>query len=103
MPNHDPNARISNISPACCAQCECEEDPEQPVVFELIVPRAAKMALPDVQPEVGSLILRENSVTTTVPDKLYLELRASNTALRAAWCVTATLTASAPSRSANYR
>ena len=103
MRNHDQNARISSVWPACCTQCECEENPEQSVVFELIVPETAKMTLPRHQPEVGSLILRGNSVTTTVPDKLCLELRASNTALHAAWCMTATLATSVPSRSANYR
>ena len=103
MRNRDQNALTSDMTTACCTQCECEENPEQSVVFELIVPETAKMALPRLQPEVGALILRENSVTTTVPDKLYLELRASNTALHGAWCMTATLAASVSSRSANYR
>ena len=63
------------------------------MVFELIVPGAAKVALPHFQPEIGSLTLREDSVTTTVPGKLCLALRASNTALRGGWCTTVTLAA----------
>ena len=83
-----------------CAQCE--EDLEQLVVFELIVPKAAKVALPRFQPEIDALTLRENSVTTTVPGKLYLQLQASNTAMRAAWCVSVTLAAPSPSPNVMY-
>jgi hypothetical protein len=92
MQNRDKDAGISSLQLACCAQCE--EDLEQLVVFELIVPRAAKVASPRPQPEVGPLTLRENSITTTVPGKLYVQLQASNTATRAGWCMTATLSAS---------
>ncbi|GAB2869492.1 hypothetical protein GCM10027044_34360 [Hymenobacter ruber] len=81
------------MTPSCCAHCE--EDLEQLVVFELIVPKAAKVALPRLQPEIGPLTLRENSVTTTVPGKLYVQLQASNTATQAGWYMTATLTAAA--------
>ena len=96
MQNRDQNAGIGGIQPIRCAQCE--EELEQLVVFELIVPNAAKVALPCFQPEINALTLRENSVTTTVPGKLYLQMQASNTAMRAAWCVTATLAAPPPPR-----
>jgi hypothetical protein len=91
MQHRDQDAGLGGMQHACCAQCE--EDLEQLVVFELIVPKAAKVILPRLQPEIGPLTLRENSVTTTVPGKLYLQLQASNTATRAGWCTTATLTA----------
>ena len=82
------------MQPECYAHCE--EAMEQLVVFELVVPKAAKVALPRKRPEIGPLTLRENSVTTTVPGKLLVQLRASNTATRAGWCMTATLSAAAP-------
>jgi hypothetical protein len=91
MQHRDQDAGFSGMQPACCVQCD--EDLEQLVVFELVVPKAAKVALPRLQPEVGPLTLRENSVTTTVPGKLYVQLQASNTATRAGWCITATLKA----------
>ncbi|MBH8557211.1 hypothetical protein [Hymenobacter negativus] len=91
MQHRDQDAGAGVINPLCCAHCE--EDLEQLVVFELIVPKAAKVALPRLQPEIGPLTLRENSVTTTVPGKLYMQLQASNTATRAGWYMTATLAA----------
>ena len=94
MQNRDQNAGTSSQQIACCSQCEDER--EQPVVFELIVPKGAKVALPRLQSEIGPLTLRENSVTTTVPDKLYVQLQANTTATRTDWCMTATLAASLP-------
>lgn len=84
-----------------CAQCE--EEQEQLVVFELVVPSAAQVALPSLQPEIASLTLRAESVTTTVPGKLYVQLQASNTATQAGWCMTATLAASSPKAYPNSR
>lgn len=95
MQYRDQEAGTDLVQPAGCAQAEADQ--EQLVVFELIVPRAAKIALPRLQPEIGPLTLRENSVTTTVPGRLYVQLQASNTATRAGWCMTATLAASPPS------
>lgn len=95
MQHPDQEAGTDSTQPVCCVQCE--EDQEQVVVFELIVPRAAKIALPRLQPEVGPLTLRENSVTTTVPGRLYVQRQASNTATQADWCMTATLAAAPPS------
>ncbi len=91
MQNRDLDAEFSSLLSACCARCE--EDLEQLVIFELIVPKSSKVALPRLKPEIGPLTLRKNSVTTTVPGKLYMQLQASNTATRAGWCMTATLTA----------
>ncbi|GAB3866936.1 hypothetical protein GCM10028824_08220 [Hymenobacter segetis] len=93
MQHRDQDAGPGGLLPLCCAQCE--EELEQLVVFELIVPKAAKVALPRLQPEIGPLTLRENSVTTTAPGKLYVQLLASNTATQAGWYMTATLTAAA--------
>ena len=89
--NRDQNAEISVMQPVCYAQCD--ETLEPLLVFELIVPTAAKVALPRLQPEIGLLTLRENSVTTTVPGKLCVQLQASSTATPTAWCMTATLAA----------
>jgi hypothetical protein len=94
MQNRDQNSGIDSQQFACCAQSEDEQ--EQLVIFELIVPKLAKVALPRLQSEVGPLTLRENSVTTTVPGKLYLQLQASTTATQTAWYMTPTLAASLP-------
>ncbi|MGY3087051.1 hypothetical protein ACVWYF_000077 [Hymenobacter sp. UYAg731] len=101
MQHRDQDAGLGGTQAVCCAQCE--ENLEQLVVFELIVPKAAKVALPGLQPEIASLTLRPNSVMTTAPDKLYVQLQASNTATRAGWCMTATLAAPSPSQNMNYR
>jgi hypothetical protein len=94
MQHRDQESGTDGLQPVCCAPCE--EDQEQVVVFELIVPRAAKIALPRQQPEIGPLILQENSVTTTVPARLCVQRQASNTATRVGWCMTATLAAASP-------
>ena len=79
-------------------QCltDCEDEMEQVVVIELLVPVAAKV------PAARQLVqaakpVRQASVTSTVCGKSLTPLKANNTALTAGWCFTATL--AAPSRS----
>ena len=75
-----------------------EEETEQLVIFELVVPRAAKVPAPRQHVEVAKLVVQQASVTSTVPAKILTQLRANNTAKGAAWCITATLAASQPPR-----
>ena len=69
------------------------EETEQLVIFELVVPGAAKVPAPRQHVEVAHWAVRQASVTSTVPGKVLQQLRANNTAKGAAWCVTATLAA----------
>ncbi|GAC1367490.1 MAG: hypothetical protein NVSMB30_01830 [Hymenobacter sp.] len=75
----------------CLADCEAEA--EQVVVFELLVPISAKVPAPRQHVEVAKLLVRQASITSTVPADLNTDLRANNTALGLAWCITATLAA----------
>ena len=68
------------------------------MVFELVVPVAAKVPAPRQYLEVAELVVRQASVTTTVRCKALTLLQANNTALGAAWCITATLAAPKPPR-----
>ena len=71
-----------------------EADAEQLVVIELRVPPAAKVPVPSHYAGVARLLVREASVTSTVPAALLTEFRANDTARAAAWRTTATLAVS---------
>jgi hypothetical protein len=72
---------------------ETEEDTESKVVYELIVPMAAKVPAPHQHIEYAKLVVQQSSVTSTVPSTIITDLRVNNTAVALAWCVTATLVA----------
>ena len=74
---------------------------EQLVIFELVVPVAAKVPAPRQRVELAKLVVRQASITSTVPGKALALLRANNTALGAGWCITATLTVPRPSGSSS--
>jgi hypothetical protein len=82
--------------------CEPNEDDEstQVVVFELVVPKAAKVPALRQQIPTASLLMRPASVTSTVPGRIFIQLRANNTALGAAWCTTVTLPVPQPTQQA---
>jgi len=64
---------------------------EHLVVIELLVPPAAKVPVPSHYAGVARLVVREASVTSTVPAAVLTEFRANDTARAAAWRTTATL------------
>ena len=70
---------------------DSDEETEPVVTFEWRVPKAAKVPAPHQHVEVAKLLIQQASVTSTVPGKVLTQLRANNTALGAAWCITATL------------
>ena len=78
-----------------CCFSDGEED-EHLVVFELVVPVAAKVPAPQKCPAVAKMLVRETSVTSTVRSGSLTPLRTNNTALGGAWCTTATLAAKQP-------
>ena len=63
------------------------------VVLEWAVPTAAKVPAPRQRVCMATITVRPASITSTVPAKIILELRANNTVLPTRWCTTATLTA----------
>ena len=71
-----------------------DDDSEQLVVIEVLVPPAAKVRVPRQYAGVARLLVREVSVTSTVSVTLLTHLRANNTAFGAAWRTTATLAVS---------
>lgn len=87
-------SRHSNVELLCFPEGAGEAG--ETVVFALVVPDAAKVPAPRQRVEVAKLVVQRTSVTSTVPPTLLTQLWANNTALHAAWCMTATLTASAP-------
>ena len=70
---------------------DCNEEIEQVVIFELVVPQAAKVPAPRQHVEVAKWLIQQASVTSTVPGEVLTQLRTNNTALGSAWCMTATL------------
>ena len=98
MQNLDNAPNSGNVAMHCFA--DCEEDAEQLVIFELVVPVASKVPAPRQHIEVAKLVVQQASVTSTVPGKIVTQLRANNTALNAGWCITATLVAPQASRQA---
>ena len=89
MQNFDKTSVISSVEMRCFADCE---ENEQLVVFELVVPVAAKVP-PLRQPVAVAKIVQQASITSTVPGQILTQLRTNNTALSSAWCITATLAA----------
>jgi hypothetical protein len=71
---------------------DCDDEAEQMVIFELLVPTAAKVPAPSLHREVAKLMVHQASVTSTVPSVIITDLRVNNTAVASAWCVTASLT-----------
>lgn len=70
---------------------ECEEDLDNLVVFELVVPVGAKVPPPRQHIEIAKLVVRQTAISSTVPSQMPAPLHANNTALSAGWCITATL------------
>ena len=96
-PDYYPNSDTIQL------QCltDCEEELEQLVVIELLVPVAAKV--PAARQLVQAIKpVRLASITSTVYDKSLTPLKANNTALAAGWCFTATLAAPPRARSATH-
>jgi hypothetical protein len=85
--------------PTTLALC-CEPDDEvaandEPVVvLALVVPGAAEVSALRQPVSTALRLTSAVAITSTVPAKVYVQLRASNTAQGAAWCITATLAAS---------
>ncbi|WP_035562472.1 hypothetical protein [Hymenobacter sp. IS2118] len=96
MSNSDPTTHVSTVEVNCLSQSS--EEAESLVVFELIVPGAAKVPASHQPLEVATILLRQGSITSTVPGKILTQLRANNTALRSDWCITATLAVPQPPR-----
>lgn len=91
-----------NASVELCCFSDCEEETEQLVIFELVVPVAAKVPPPRQRVAIATLVVRPASVTSTVPGRMLTQLRANNTALGGAWCMTATLARPPAARPAPY-
>ncbi|SFP93034.1 hypothetical protein [Hymenobacter arizonensis] len=91
MQHVDKNPSISHEELSCLIDMFAEE--EQLVIFELVVPVGAKVPAPRQHVEMAKLVVSQTSITSTVPTKAAAPLRVNNTAMGAAWCVTATLTA----------
>jgi hypothetical protein len=87
LPSHiEPNTAASGA-----------DETEALVVLAWAVPTAAKVPAPRQRVSMATIIIHPASITTTVPAKVIIELRANNTVLPTSWCTTATLTA-APAR-----
>lgn len=76
-----------------CCFSDCDAESDQPVVLEWAVPAAAQVPAPRQYAALAKTGIRPAAITSTVPGKTVAPLRATNTAHRAAWCVTATLVA----------
>lgn len=96
MQNTDKSFPSGRIEMSCFPEFETEAEPL--VVFELVVPVAAKVPVPRQHAEVAKLVVRQASVTSTVPGKVLTQLRANNTAHGAGWCITVSLAGSPPPR-----
>ena len=89
MQNLNKTPASARLELRCFADCE---ENEQLVVFELVVPVAAKVSALN-QPVAVAKIVQPASITSTVPGQIPAPLRANNTARSTAWCITATLAA----------
>ena len=76
------------------------DEAETLVVLAWAVPTAAKVPAPRQRVSMATIIMRPASITSTVPAKVIIELRANNTVLPTSWCTTATLTAAPRTRMA---
>jgi hypothetical protein len=76
-----------------------EEEQNQVLILELVVPTAAVPVL--YQPvSTAARSMQHASVSSTVPGRVVTQLRVNNTALTTGWCTTATLVAAGPARRA---
>ena len=76
------------------------DEAETLVVLEWAVPTAATVPALRQRVPTAIITMRPASITSTVPAKIIIELRANNTVLPTHWCTTATLTASPTARMA---
>ena len=99
MQNIDKIQNASNIEFNCLPSCS--EEAEELVIFELVVPGAAKVPAPRQYVEMAKLVVRQCSVSSTVPGQILTQLNANNTAAPGSgWSITATLPA--PRRTRRY-
>ena len=89
MQNFDQTSASGSVEMRSFADCE---ENEQLVIFELVVPVAAKVPALS-QPVAAAKIVQSASISSTVPGQILTQLRTNNTALSSAWCITATLAA----------
>ena len=89
MQYFDKTSASDSVDMRCLADCE---ETEPLVVFELVVPVAAKVPALS-QPVAVAKLVHPASITSTVPGHALTQLRTNNTALVSAWCITATLAA----------
>ena len=83
----------------CCEpDDEVEVNNEPVVVLALVVPGAAEVSALREPVSTAVRLASAVAITSTVPAKVYVQLRASNTAQGAAWCITATVAASSSVR-----
>lgn len=98
MQNTDSTLSIDTVEMFCSPDAE---EAEELLVFEFAVPLSAKVPPARQRVEVAKLLVQQSSITSTVPTKVLMPLRANNTSVGAAWCITATLTAPQTRRSAS--
>lgn len=91
MQNSNSNLSSEYVEIHCILACD--EETAQKVVFELVVPVAAKVPAPCQRIAVAKLVVREASSTSTGRGESLALFWANNTALGAVWCISATLVA----------
>jgi hypothetical protein len=96
---HTPVQIICTGNPELNALASEQDECEQMVVFELIVPGASKVPPPDYQFEMAQLMMREGILTSLADDQLTL-LAANNTAVGGAWYISVSIAAPAAHYSA---
>jgi hypothetical protein len=89
MQNLDKLPKASAVEMCCLLDSDAEA--EEMVIFELVVPKAAKVPPPRQRVEVAKLVVQQASVTSTVPRTIITQLRANDTAQTTAWCITVAL------------
>ena len=99
MQHHDTKIPMGIVEMHCLP--DYEDAAEQVVMIKLLVPVAAKVPAPRQYLGIAMLVVRQASVTSTVPAKAPAPLRANNTAHGAAWCSTATLASQRPGPAAS--
>ena len=95
MRSPDYTPRPDTVQMQCLT--DCDDEMEQLVVIELLVPIAAKVPVARQLVQATKQV-RQASITSTVCSKSLTPLHANNTALAAGWCFTATLAAPAQAR-----
>ena len=94
MKNIDKASVICDVNMRCFN--DYDEAGAQLIIFELVVPMAAKVPAPQRHPEVSKLLVQPAIMTSTLSSKALTQLRANNTSVGAAWCISVTLAASQP-------